>query len=72
MATSMNQARAAANEAVIFLRPFDDFYVSSSSIHDLDSSIAFVTARSWYFFASSPDLPEIVTGFATFEWTKFR
>jgi hypothetical protein len=66
VASTVEEARATAYEALIVLGPFNDFYVSSSSIHDLDSSIALLTARSWYVVALSPAVPEIATGFATF------
>jgi len=72
MASTIKKARATADEALIFFGPFNYFYISISGIHDLDSSIALLTARSWYFFASSPAFPEIVNGFATCGWTKFR
>lgn len=46
VASTVKKARATSDEALIFLGPFNDLYVSSSDIHDLDSSIARLTARS--------------------------
>jgi hypothetical protein len=65
MATTVNEPRATADETIVFFGPFNKFHISRRSVHDLDSSIALLTARSWYVFASSPALPDSVTGFET-------
>jgi hypothetical protein len=61
VAATVKEARATADKTLIIIGPVNDFYVSSSGIHHLDSSIALLTARSWYLFASSPAFLEIVT-----------
>ena len=66
MATPIQQARRAPYKALIFLRPLRNFGVKCAFIHLSASWTAFSTARIWYFLASSPSLPEIVTGFGTF------
>ncbi|MCA9149387.1 MAG: hypothetical protein KDA92_08820 [Planctomycetales bacterium] len=65
MASAVEKARATAGKTLIFVGPFDKLDVSGGSVHDLDSSMALATARSWYFFASSPALHEMVTGLVT-------
>ena len=66
MATSVEESWTATNEAIVLAGPFDDFHVIDCLDHELDSSIALFTARSWYFFASSPGFPEIAIGLVTF------
>ena len=72
VASTVKQSRTTPHKTAVFFRPFDNLDVPCGLIHDLDSSIARLTARCWYYFASSPGLPESVTGFATLECTKFR
>src|SRR5439155_12107668 len=50
----MEQPGATAYEALVLLRPLDDFDIPSALLHCRDSSIAFVAALSWYCFTSSP------------------
>jgi hypothetical protein len=46
VAAGSDDSRTLADKALIFVRPLDDFYVSSAFVHDRDSSMAFLTARS--------------------------
>lgn len=43
VASTVKEAGATADEALIGIRPFDNFYVSRGCIHNLDSSIALLT-----------------------------
>ena len=69
VATAVEQPRATADKATVLFRPFDNFHISAGLIHDPDSSIARLTARSWYCLASSLGFPEIATGLVTPGWT---
>jgi hypothetical protein len=66
-----NKSWATPDKALILFRPIYDFSVAIRFTHFWLSSIAYFTIRSWYFFASSPSLPETVTTLATFGWEKF-
>jgi hypothetical protein len=46
MAAAIKQSGTATDKAMVFIGPFDNFDVSGRHIHDLDSSIALLTARS--------------------------
>ena len=60
VAARTDNPRALANEALIFIRPFHQLNVPSTVVHDRDSSMIFLTSRSWYGLASSPNLPDNV------------
>jgi hypothetical protein len=66
VASPIQQAWRATHEAVILFRPRHDLGVTGALSHLVASRMALATARTWYFLASSPCLPETTTGLGTF------
>ena len=46
VAASVKQSRTTSYETIILIGPFNEFHIFRCSIHDLDSPIARLTARS--------------------------
>lgn len=46
VATLTNDSRALADKALVFVGPFNDFYVPCAVVHDFDSWMTFLTSRS--------------------------
>jgi hypothetical protein len=67
---SIDEPRTTPHITSVVLGPFDNLQISVTGLHLPLSSMAARTCLSWYGFASSPGLPDNVTGMELFGWVK--